>query len=191
MPAKPTYSTDSLLLGAQTAAVAFYLPTPPILPAAWDPMATDAVAQLMALNGNHWRKIITLMAKICAPDEDWRTYRDRQLLKHHEIIFIGATTFSPHARRHLVTGRAAADRLGLNEEDAMGIAGAPALKLLKLKGTSNEPSADEPTEEKILLTPYLDYRQYPNKLVEVTRRCLGAGASTASAEGAASRKLSE
>jgi hypothetical protein len=177
MPVEPTSPTEPLpRVGAEPATGGFSLPAPPILPAAWDPMAADAVAQLVALNGNHWRKIVTLMAKICSPDEDWRTYRDRQLLKHKEVILIGAQALSPLARWHLVTGRAAADRLGLNEADAMGIAGAPALRLLKLKETSDKPSADEAVEEKILLTPYLDYRQYPNLLVEATRRCLGAGA---------------
>lgn len=161
-----------LQLGSVTASIAFYLPTPPTLSPNWDPREDGALAQLVALNGNHWRKIITLMAKICAPDDNWRDYRDRQLLKHHELILIGARQLSPHARWHLVAGQVAADNLGLSAADGVSVSDTPGLKRVTDNQVSHSDSADGTSEQRILLTPYLDYRQYSNLLVAATRRCL-------------------
>lgn len=54
-------------IGPATASYAFYLPNPPLMPEYWHWEQDNSIAELIALNGNHWRKIFTIMAKICAP----------------------------------------------------------------------------------------------------------------------------
>jgi len=79
-----------------------------ITPEYWHWGQDNAIAELIALNGNHWRKIFTIMAKTCTPSEDWRHYRDNLLLKKHEMLLIGASALSPHASIHIVCEQAAA-----------------------------------------------------------------------------------
>ena len=58
------------LLGSHTPQLTLYLPHRPngLDVLVEQPSATALVAQ----NSNHWRKIVTLMAKVCAPDDDWK-----------------------------------------------------------------------------------------------------------------------
>ena len=60
---------DRSLLGPAQASLICYLPNPPQYPQ--DCTRTD-VAALIAHNGNHWRKILTILAKLCVTDaNDW------------------------------------------------------------------------------------------------------------------------
>ncbi|RTE65998.1 hypothetical protein EH243_09965 [Amphritea opalescens] len=68
-----------------TATTLLYLPTPPLI----DPQQPWDYDTLCSLNGNHWRKILIILAKLQAPDQDWRTYRDQQLLQQREAICFG------------------------------------------------------------------------------------------------------
>nr|WP_223295966.1 hypothetical protein [Shewanella sediminis] len=132
------------------------MPTPPVAPDHWHYSDQDAVSKLIELNGNHWRKILTIMAKIAAPDTNWKRYRDTQLLKQDEQILVGSSQLSPQAEWHFIVG-------GVSQ------------KLLESE-TREKQFIPLDSEEKLhfdgkrmLKVPYLDYRQYPNILIEVTR----------------------
>ncbi|WP_299496209.1 hypothetical protein [uncultured Shewanella sp.] len=141
------------VLGSHESQYTFYLPNAPILPKNWHHTQADAIPSLISLNGNHWRKIVTIMAKIMCPLEDWKTYRDNDLLKKAESIYIGAKTLSPQAQVHIISGQTAAERLALDVKKFQSI---------------NEKSVLK-TFQSHLIVPYLDYRQYPNTLIAVTR----------------------
>lgn len=125
-----------------------YLPNPP----QWDDHQPLDLAALIAANGNHWRKILTIFAKLRSPDGDWRAYRDQQLLKSTELIsFEDRLTDAPQAI-HLIAGKASWERLGL-------------------KSRAFEPlDGDRLYQQgRIFLTPYPDYRQFPNQLIDTLR----------------------
>jgi len=149
---------DSSILGCPSAKFCFYLPTPPVMPQNWHHGDLDAVAQLIELNGNHWRKILTIIAKITAPD-DWKHYRDSQLLKRDEQILIGSPHFSSVAEWHFIVGGVSQKLLEPEMREKQFIP-LDSEKKLHFDG------------ERILKVPYLDYRQYPNILIEVTREQL-------------------
>ncbi|MFB2662026.1 DUF6942 family protein [Shewanella mangrovisoli] len=181
-------------IGPAAATYAFYLPNPPLMPDDWHWEQDNAIAELIALNGNHWRKIFTIMAKICAPSEDWRDYRDNLLLKQQQMLLIGANALSPHANIHIICGQAAATALGIAADSH--IATAPqqrdnqqttdlqtaqqiALQLMqdsrgKLQDVTAMMQSQSPLSSCVLLTPYLDYRQYSNALIDLTRNHLQA-----------------
>jgi hypothetical protein len=147
-------------LGSLNPKYCFYLPNEPLIPDNWHSSQEDAVAKLIELNGNHWRKILTIIAKICAPDNNWKHYRDAQLLKQNERIMIG--------ENHAFIG-------GTNERVWHFLVGTVVSEQLSNK--MSPPSfiiIDD--KEKLhfnnqttLITPYLDYRQYPNQLIAKTR----------------------
>ncbi|MCT8866907.1 MULTISPECIES: DUF6942 family protein [Shewanella] len=164
-------------IGPATASYAFYLPNPPLMPEYWHWEQDNAIAELIALNGNHWRKIFTIMAKIYAPSEDWRHYRDNLLLKKHQMLLIGASALSPHASIHIVCGQAAAKPLGLSTElfntplSNRQTAYQPLMHASqgKLQDVTEIMQTSSVQKKQVLLTPYLDYRQYSNALIALTR----------------------
>ncbi|ASK68954.1 hypothetical protein CF168_08730 [Shewanella bicestrii] len=168
-------------IGPAAATYAFYLPNPPLMPEDWHWSQDNAIAELIALNGNHWRKIFTIMAKICAPSEDWRDYRDNQLLKQQQMLLTGANALSPHANIHIVCGQAAATALGIAANSNIttntlqtNAQRTPELQLMqdsqaKLQDVTVMLQAQSPYSSCVLLTPYLDYRQYSNALIALTR----------------------
>lgn len=162
-------------IGPAAATYAFYLPNPPLVPEDWHWEQDNAIAELIALNGNHWRKIFTIMAKICAHGEDWRHYRNNLLLKKHQMLLIGADSLSPHASFHLVCGQAAATSFGIAVDSNIATdAQQTALQLLhasqgKLQDVTTIMQGQYPYANHVLLTPYLDYRQYSNALIALTR----------------------
>ncbi|WP_244952169.1 DUF6942 family protein [Shewanella insulae] len=139
-------------LGPDGAMRCFYLPTPPKLAADWQLSQPDSLDSLIALNGNHWRKILVIMAKLSAPDDDWRGYMSK-LLKHDEQIRFGADALSPLAREHYVCGQQSAIALGLTP-------------LSEAKTFRHQ----KENECQIYLLPYLDYRQCPNALIADLRQ---------------------
>ncbi|TVP09079.1 DUF6942 family protein [Shewanella sp. KCT] len=149
-------------LGQDDAKRCFYLPTPPLLPADWqlaqpaDLNKTDieitslnigSLESLIALNGNNWRKILVIMAKLSAPDDDWRGYMHK-LLQRDEQIRFGADALSPMAKEHYVCGQQSAIALGLTP-------------LSDPKTFTHQ----QENNSQIYLLPYLDYRQCPNALI--------------------------
>ncbi|GGO75645.1 hypothetical protein GCM10011348_00930 [Marinobacterium nitratireducens] len=148
-----TFAVGASRLGPARAPLVLYLPNPPVCPA--HAGHTD-VAALVAANGNHWRKILTILAKLAAKEgEDWRHYRDASLLTRTEAISF-ADSPDPAARRHLVAGKASWQRLGFDYRDF-----AP----LDESGTLF-------ARDDVLLTPYPDYRQFPNRSIERVREWL-------------------
>jgi len=161
-PVQPNTSSDMLtgevlkgqtLGNVDTATTLLYLPTPPII----DPQYPLDYDRLCTLNGNHWRKILIILAKLQAPDQHWRTYRDQQLLKQQEAICFGDQLLD-HQQLHLVAGKANWQRLGLNPQDFTAI----------------ETSGRLLQRDNIILTPYPDYRQFPNQLIDQLRPIIQA-----------------
>lgn len=143
-----------LRVGSTSAANCFYLPTAPMLPQTWQYNGPDAIAQLIKLNGNHWRKILVIMAKISAPDDDWRSYMSRLLTQDNRIVF-GATELQSDALRHFVCGQQSAKYLNLPILD----------QNQKFKPLKHD-------KHMIYLLPYLDYRQCPNHAIADLRSIL-------------------
>ncbi len=132
-------------LGSPSPDIILYLPNPPLMPASGH--ALDVV-ELINLNGNHWRKIFTIFAKLSAPDDDWRRYRDSELLTRKEAICFDDSLIARNAR-HIVAGKASWVRLGLDQDNF-------------------HPLDDQQRSwqhKNVFLTPYLDYRQFPNALI--------------------------
>ncbi len=140
-----------LFLGNPHARVILYLPTAPQL----DHGTQINVTALIAANGNHWRKILTILAKLCAPDDDWRSYRDQHLLRNHEALCFADQLQhdATHNRLHLIAGKASWNRLGLHAEQLRPL----------------DDSARVLVHDNQILTPYPDYRQFPNALIAQLR----------------------
>lgn len=140
-------------LGTSEPQLVLYLPNPPTIPAGHSGLDVPA---LIEYNGNHWRKILTILAKICSQEPDWRQYRDGKLLRgNFEAISFG-TALRASARWHVVAGKASWQRLGLEPE-------------------TFEPLNNEGrllARDNVLLTPYPDYRQFPNRSIEQVREWL-------------------
>ncbi|WP_394393339.1 DUF6942 family protein [Shewanella woodyi] len=161
-----TIDTKVISLGAHNPTYCFYLPTPPVFPKEWSLAQDDAISVLIEHNGNHWRKILTIMAKICAPNEDWKHYRDTHLLKHNEIILIGADTLLqtniPQQKLwHFLVGAVVSQQLSMETQDVSFIDVNHNSKLLY-------------NNQSLLITPYLDYRQFPNQLIAETRALIAS-----------------
>ncbi|WP_372598589.1 hypothetical protein [Amphritea sp.] len=132
----------------ETATTLLYLPSPPVTDAD-NPLS---YARLCELNGNHWRKILIILAKLQSTETPWRHYRDEQLLAQHEAI-VFTDFLLPGHKLHIVAGKASWQRLGLNQQhftpiDENG-------RLLR--------------QGNIILTPYPDYRQFSNTLIDQLR----------------------
>ncbi|WP_428619309.1 DUF6942 family protein [Shewanella sp.] len=141
-------------LGQPKAKRCFYLPNPPALPPDWQCEQPGSLDSLIALNGNHWRKILVIMAKICAPGPQWRPYLNL-LLKHNEQIRFGAAQLSPYASEHFICGQQSAIALGLQP-------------LTQPQQFSHQSL----TAGQVYCLPHLDYRQCPNALIESLRQQL-------------------
>ncbi|GGP91207.1 DUF6942 family protein [Shewanella ulleungensis] len=192
----------TMIVGPQIADIIFYLPTAPILPTGWQATQPDAIAKLIALNGNHWRKIVTIMAKICCLKVDitanngavWKSIRDN-LLHDDKRILVNTKTSQqflprltcqirivvPNTRPecllpnnfskdcwHIVCGKETQQRLGLIFADAESTMSKEESTLWQTIDDKNKIKR----QHTCLLTPYLDYRQYSNALIEHTRELL-------------------
>lgn len=143
----------------------FLLPNQPELPVECDDafMACPDVPLLIELNGNHWRKIFTIMAKLTVPPEqDWRIHRDKYLFERCAITF----------------DKEALSLLQSNDEPS-------SLEQRVIFVVGNSFRQDIPIKEGAVLIgekqqaffvdnqvwcPYLDYRQFPNALIADLRR---------------------
>ncbi|UTW12679.1 DUF6942 family protein [Marinobacterium rhizophilum] len=149
----PNQTDDWTRLGSPTARLALYLPNRPQVLAADAALNTPDVPCLIRHNGNHWRKIFSILAKLCAPAEQrWQDYRDLELLHRHEMICF-ADCLLQDAQWHLVAGKASWQRLGLDPLDYEPLDDAGPVRV----------------SGNILLTPYPDYRQFSNRTVEQVR----------------------
>ncbi|WP_346839741.1 hypothetical protein [Microbulbifer sp. SAOS-129_SWC] len=113
---------------------------------------------LVALNSNHWRKIVTLLAKIASPAaDDWRQFRDAHLFQATALCF--SPQLNPNARWHWIGGKDNLQRFTELQHRARPLADAPDILL--------------DADRHLLLTPYPDYRQLSNALVARIRTALG------------------
>jgi len=138
-------------LGNPKAKVVFYLPTPPAITG-----VVNTTIDIIEQNGNHWRKILTILAKLVCGSHDWREYRDNDLLANVYLNF-EQHQIGDHNILHCVCGKAHWQALGQEPERAGFIQCAALGKAWSRQQTKNEP--------RLLLVPYPDYRQFNNALI--------------------------
>ena len=146
---------SGLWLGApiNRADCVFLLPNLPCLPNQSEALEEGvSVSQLIELNGNHWRKILTIMAKLTTPNySDWRQFRDNQLFSKVGLAF----SFSQIERYKglvFIVGKTFRDSTPI--PDFADVYGESHLAY---------------SAGSYVWTPYLDYRQFPNLLIESLR----------------------
>jgi len=142
-------------LGDLNAQHIFYLPTPPILP-----IGKLTTQSLIEVNGNHWRKILTIIAKLMCKEDDWKTLRDTRLLDEVGFYFGDALQLKPQ-RQHYVCGKAHWDTLKLTPSDDGFISCDETGKAWRMHGKNST----------VWLLPYPDYRQFNNALVALVKQC--------------------
>lgn len=138
-------------IGGINPAIVMYLPNPPQCCQPFAPQKPN-VSGLIAENGNHWRKILTIFAKLVCVDNDWKKYRDEQLLQGKEQLCFNYLLQSG-VDWHLIAGKATWQQMGYDCEQ---------FRALDDKQTAF-------VKDNILLLPYPDYRQFPNKLIDVVK----------------------
>lgn len=140
--------------------ITFLLPNHPDLPddvTHYEEMSTSA---LIAYNGNHWRKILTIIAKLVADaEEDWRIVRDKELWYRAKLVYseeLPVLNTSPL----IIVGQTFRQQFPIaNDAKVLG------------EGTRHQAYVADDR----IWTPYLDYRQFPNSLIEELRQTLHAG----------------
>ncbi|MCG8391876.1 MAG: hypothetical protein MI745_02230 [Pseudomonadales bacterium] len=116
--------------------------------------ARPDAAALVALNSNHWRKIVNLLAKIACPvGGDWRRFRDESLFDTTALCF--APELVRHGGWHWIAGKENRQRFAGLGHQAQPLNGDARVAL--------------DSAQRLLLTPYPDYRQLSNALVEQVR----------------------
>ncbi|WP_163130898.1 hypothetical protein [Agarivorans sp. Alg241-V36] len=140
-------------LGSEQPQIVLYLNTQtPSLPNNHhDLKGAELSHAILGNNNNNWRKVLTIFAKLCAPDEDWRRYLHQDLLLKQQINFKQHLVKS--AKIHLVAGKANWQRFDTAPEE---------------KSASNQKKWNF-LAPNILFTPYPDYRQFPNSMIEECR----------------------
>ncbi|WP_259394782.1 DUF6942 family protein [Shewanella sp. SR44-3] len=191
---------DSLYFESQSGQieVAFYLPNPPILPngvsSSWQVNTETAIDELIAINGNHWRKIFTIMAKLCqsqctstktwqglrkalfvaAPADNPSTNVPSTNVLSRRLHFLSGAhepwddvatikpryQLDPEAKWHIVCGLEAQTKLGIIDIGSRTLDKQGKVRLLSINDKLMQ------GHNRVLLTPYLDYRQFPNLLIE-------------------------
>ncbi|TYL47792.1 DUF6942 family protein [Marinomonas sp. IMCC 4694] len=146
----------ALWLGAsaEEASVVFLLPNKPILPDHYDSRFLKApdINQLIELNGNHWRKILTIMAKLLSPNDDtWREHRERHLWSRLGVCF-SAKQVSGYKGLLFVVGHTFRQSY-------------PVSGMAQIVGDKHVAYVNLP----YVWCPYLDYRQFPNVLISALR----------------------
>lgn len=147
---------NDLWLGAASnkADYVFLLPNRPILPDLVDIdfLKKPDVSILIELNGNHWRKIFTIMAKLTAPNYDlWKAFRDRDLLNKVGIVF-SVDQLCDYKGVVFIVGNTFRDQLPIvDSAQEIGVVHTSFVCLPHI------------------WCPYLDYRQFPNILIEALR----------------------
>ncbi|SBS31330.1 hypothetical protein MAQ5080_01928 [Marinomonas aquimarina] len=135
----------------------FLLPNSPQLPVASNHYSDCSYEEIVNLNGNHWRKILIIIAKLCSKqDEDWRIVRDQSIWRRATLFFTVAD-------------------LPLCDEWQV-IVGKTFYNDLPIPATAREIKVGQHQafiENKRIWTPYLDYRQFPNALIDALREELG------------------
>lgn len=144
-------------IGAKAPKIVLYLDNRPHLERAGDVQ----VPQLIATNGNHWRKILTIYAKLCSTD-NWREYRDSELLNTDQQICFSDQIVDT-ARIHIFSGKSCWQRFAVTAE-----------RLSQMQRSTCGRVYYQYTEQwgLCLYTPYFDYRQFPNILIEQVKEII-------------------
>ncbi|WP_163930673.1 hypothetical protein [Paraferrimonas sp. SM1919] len=140
-------------LGPVHAPICFYLPSKPIghYEGLSQPLLSE---QLIQNGGNHWRKILTIAAKLCAPNENWKDYRDNFLFTSNEQMRFASEKLTNAASLHFVCGQQSYQKLNIRQ-------------------TPNKTSSPKVHYlANVIVLPYLDYRQFPNKDIEIARKMI-------------------
>ncbi|WP_237057285.1 DUF6942 family protein [Microbulbifer sediminum] len=144
------------LVGSPEPGLALYLPNRPHGLAQL--VESPSSQRLIDANSNHWRKIVTLLAKVVSPDAaDWRRFRDEELFRHAALCF--TPKLCDAACWHWIGGKDNLQRFGALGNTALPLPECPAVSI-------------DP-DRRLLLTPYPDYRQLSNEVVSHIRAALG------------------
>jgi hypothetical protein len=116
------------------------------------------ITEIISLTGNHWRKIFSIFSKISYGlnsdrKKTWQEYRDEVLMTKsgtEVITFSKKITKTSSRSVHIIAGKNHCESFDLSLDKFKKIDEEG--KILNYKN--------------IYLTPYLDYRQFPNVLVE-------------------------
>lgn len=179
----------SHIWGPNNPDIIFYLPSAPELPAHWQAADSDAITRLIALNGNHWRKIVTIMAKICCVEHDinmnkgacWKLIRDNLFSECHPSQQGIERTNMPtrlHCQLRIVKPTINHNDIALSNACWHILCGKEVQQRMGMADPQLYKSLDKEQkiryQQTVLLTPYLDYRQYSNALIEQTRQHIAA-----------------
>lgn len=147
---------DHLWLGASAndASYVFLLPNKPDFPDEVNSLFIERpdVSSLIELNGNHWRKIFTIMAKLTSPTSDaWKVFRDHELFGKVGVAF---------SHDQLVAYKGIVIVVGNTFREQLVIPVSA-----KVIGDRHVCYVSLP----YIWCPYLDYRQFPNRLIDALR----------------------
>jgi len=142
-------------LGSKHPTIVLYLPHRPI---GLEQIAAEPSApKIEALNSNHWRKILTLLAKIAGPNgEEWREFKKQNLFQQTALCF--TPNLVETVTWHWIGGKDNLERFKTLQHQAQPLTGSPDVLL--------DPKL------RLLLTPYPDYRQLNNQTVDRIRSAL-------------------
>ncbi|WP_434938369.1 DUF6942 family protein [Shewanella sp. HL-SH8] len=149
--------------------VIFYLPTPPIIPTDWSESDPNAAKRLIEANGNHWRKIIIIICKLVSKELScWRTIQN--------------TLFQQNSIAHLPMAIAILDQstektIDIKPDSSIihiicgknTFSGFTIESTLLVSTLSLNQQQTIRYHQQVFLTPYLDYRQFPNALIDLLR----------------------
>ena len=131
----------------------FLLPNAPILPDTCASYLDCAPTQLIELNGNHWRKILTIIAKLLTePGEDWRIVRDQYIWERAKLCF-SADELPLKGECTVIVGKTFLEQMPIPQDAEQIVCGKHAVYL----------------SGSYIWSPYLDYRQFPNVLIEALK----------------------
>ncbi|TDO96925.1 DUF6942 family protein [Marinomonas balearica] len=154
------------MLGAElkSANIVFWMPNAPCITKDGVNSVSDEneVAAIENQNGNHWRKILTIAAKLSVDvEEEWRHYKANRLLIESTFVFSKADFEGSKAKFKFIVGKQLAESKP------------PPLDADKIYGVNDplERSNDRVvlSKEGVYWTPYFDYRQFPNALIGAVR----------------------
>lgn len=140
-------------LGNPKAKVHFMLPTAPKIP-----QQGYNVENIVEENGNHWRKIFVICAKLCTHNMAWQDFREQHLLSSCYLNF--GEEINTHANIIFICGKSHLTQLSLESTPS---------NWLVINDEYKVRVAYNCRRQLLIATPYLDYRQFPNVLIEHVR----------------------
>ncbi|GAB3475146.1 DUF6942 family protein [Marinomonas epiphytica] len=148
-----------MLLGCSVhvAKCVFVLPTAPEIGDCLGMSNADFVKEIEARNGNHWRKILTIMAKLTCGSADWREHKENNLFNNVCILFINDAELM--------------QKLSLNDQVMTFFVGKQVRSVVPVPEHASAicTRRDAWATQNALWCPYLDYRQFPNALIDLIK----------------------